>query len=843
MQEIKFTINGIPVTGQSGNTILEVAQKYGIAIPTLCHDRYLHPYGACRVCIVEDENRGTLHPACITPAAEGMNIWTDSVLVRDTRAVIVKLMIASHPDSCLVCEKGNRCALRQVAADLGIGRIEYYPMPHYTGTREANPFLLRDLSKCILCAKCIRADHELVVEGAIDYLERGFDARPATVHDGPLELSECTFCGTCLELCPTGALFEHEKPRKSTSSQKIATTCPLCACGCAYELEVSDNYVVGVRSGLPRSPNGVTLCVKGRFGYELVNHPHRLEKPLMRKDGELVATSWENALTAAATGIKDLITHHGPDSVAILCSPHCTNEEAFLLRHLSSRILQTTNLCCNTGMDMGALIDGMRETLGWAGSRHTFHDIEGAGSLLLIGTNPPASAPLLSYTIKRAIRNNRAHLVVIDPIENKLCRHASVWLRPKPATDEMVLWSLLGAIMQELSGKNPLPGELKEITRLCQQVSPENVENTTGIPFGHIKEAARLFCAAEKKVIVFGNGIIQQPRGKNLVRTICTISCLVERLTDREVILFPVLKQSNAIGCMHIGLLDHKTPETIFQEILANHIKGLWIVGDDPTVNLPGAQQILTALDKLEVLIVSDSFLSSTAKKAHVVFPVATFSENAGSITNMENRVQYIRPAMSPIGESLPGWMVISQIAHRLGTTFDFRSPQEILQRIIAEVPAFTTLTLPENIAAYSSHCLSAPKTPAKSVLYIPHTIEPISLTEPNYPLLLTTGSILFQLEAGHITSYSRRLSRITTDEYVELNAADASQMSISDHECIKLVSPSGEKLVKARCTERIPRGMAFLPLPFTRRSTVLPFSATGSGFKSIKIRIEKVSS
>ncbi len=843
MQEIKFTINGIPVTGQSGDTILEVAQKYGIAIPTLCHDRHLHPYGACRVCVVEDENRGTLLPACITLAAEGMNIRTDSLLVRDTRAVIVKLMIASHPDSCIVCEKGNRCALRQVAADLGIGLVEFYPMPRYTGTQEVNPFLLRDLSKCILCAKCIRADHELVVEGAIDYLERGFDARPATLHDWPLDRSICTFCGTCMELCPTGALFERDKPRVSTSPRRIVTTCPFCACGCAYELEVADNCVVGVRPGIPGSPNGVTLCVKGRFGYEYVNHPHRLQKPLIRKDGELVATSWENALTAAATGLKDLIALHGPESVAILCSPHCSNEEAFLLSLLSSRVLQTTNLCCNTGMDMGVLIDGMRETLGWNGSRHTFHDIEGAGSLLIIGTNPPASAPLLSYTIKRAVRNNRAHLIVIDPIENKLCRQASVWLRPKPATDEMVLSSLLGAIMQELSGKNSIPGELKEIRRLYQQVSPEDFEKTTGIPFGHIKEAARLFCAAEKKVIAFGNGIIQQPRGKNLVRMICTMSCLIEQLTNREVILFPVLKQSNAVGCMHLGLLETKTPETVFQEILAGHIKGLWIIGDDPAVNLPGAQQVLAALDKLALLVVADSFLSRSAQKAHIVLPVASFAENAGSITNMENRVQFMRPAINPIGESLPGWVIITQLANKLGAGLNFGSPVEILENIKTQVPAYADMVVSGNSATYSSHLLSTPATMAKQTLCVPQIGEPLSLPDPEYPFLLVLGSILFQLDAGHKTAHCRRLAKITTDEYAELNMDDAARMNISDHENIRLVSPAGEKLIKSRCTKKIPQGTVFLPLPFTRRSTLLPFSVSGSGFKNFKVRIEKVSS
>lgn len=846
MQKITFTINGIPVTGHAGNTILEVAQKYGVTIPTLCHDRHLNPYGACRVCLVEDEKRGALIPACITRAAAGMNIRTDSPRVRDTRAAIVKLMIASHPDSCIVCEKGNRCALRQVAADLGIGLVEFYPMPRFTGTQEVNPFLLRDLSKCILCAKCIRADHELVVEGAIDYLERGFDARPATVHDWPLERSACTFCGTCMELCPTGALFERDKPRISTSPRRMVSTCPFCACGCAYELEVSDNCVVGVRPGIPGSPNGITLCVKGHFGYEFVNHPHRLHTPLIKTPRGFVDTSWETALTTAATGIKNLIAQYGPDCVAILCSPHCTNEEAFLLYLLSSHILKTSNLCCNTGMDMRALIGGMRETLGFIGSGHTFQDIENATALLLIGTNPAESAPLLSYAIKRAVRKNGAHLVVIDPIENKLCRQAAVWLRPKPATDELVLLSLLGALLQELQGKKTIPQSLrvliKEISQRCQNLSPADIEKASGSWFEHIRQAARLFANADRKAIVFGNGIFQQPRAKQVVSIICTLGHLVEQLTGSKVILFPVLKQSNVAGCMHLGLLETKTPETIFQEILAGHIKGLWIIGDDPAVTLPGVQQVLAALDKLALLVVADSFLSRSAQKAHVVFPVATFAENTGSITNMENRVQFMHPAINPVGESLPGWVVITQLANKLGAGFNFGSPKEILENIKTHVPAYAAIAVPENSTTYSSHLLFTPAPTAKPTLGVPQIAEPISLPDPEYPFLLVLGSILFQLDTGHKTAHCRRLAKITTDEYAELNMDDAARLNISDHENIRLVSPAGEKLIKSRCTKRIPQGMVFLPLPFTRSSTLLPFSVSGSGFKNFKVRIEKVS-
>ena len=210
--------------------------------------------------------------------------------------MIVKLMLASHPDSCLVCDKGSRCQLRQIAADLGIGLLELQRIPQTATIEEANPFMERDMSKCILCAKCVRACQELVVEGAIDYFQRGFAARPATFNSVPLEKSECTFCGVCAALCPTGALLEKERAYHGTASKLVYTICPYCGCGCSISLEVKDNCVVGARPGKADTENGGTLCIKGSYGYDFIHSPDRLKRPLIKVNGAFQETSWERAL-------------------------------------------------------------------------------------------------------------------------------------------------------------------------------------------------------------------------------------------------------------------------------------------------------------------------------------------------------------------------------------------------------------------------------------------------------------------------------------------------------------------------------------------------------------------
>ena len=216
METIALTIDGKKIICPAGTSILEAAEQNGIKIPKLCHHPDLKPFGACRMCLVEDEKTGRLMASCVTPAAPEMVVQTATERIIKHRRNIVRLMIAEHPESCIVCSKGNRCQLRWVAAQLGVGETDLYHMPNYKPFEEANPFIIRDLSKCILCGKCIRADHELVAVGAIDYNLRGFSSRPATAHERGLEESSCTFCGTCVSMCPTGALSaKNSRDRKS----------------------------------------------------------------------------------------------------------------------------------------------------------------------------------------------------------------------------------------------------------------------------------------------------------------------------------------------------------------------------------------------------------------------------------------------------------------------------------------------------------------------------------------------------------------------------------------------------------------------------------------------------
>ena len=345
MDEISMAINGIRVSCPPGITILEAAEQNGIKIPKLCYHPDLKPFGACRLCLIEEEKSGRVMASCVTPVAAKMEVLTDSPRVIRHRKNIVRLMMAEHPESCVVCSKGNRCQLRGIAAEMGLGETGLYPIPNYKSIEQANPFIVRDLSKCILCGKCIRADHELVVAGAIDYNLRGFKSRPATLYDLPLEGSNCTFCGTCVSICPTGALSPKTTGYVGTPEKETLTSCGFCGVGCSILMGVADDRAVEINpSGLNGSVNGATLCVRGHFGHDFLNSGERLTQPMIREESDLKAASWDEALDRVASRFLAIKKDYGPQSIGFFGSSKCTNEENYLFQKMARVLFGTNNL-------------------------------------------------------------------------------------------------------------------------------------------------------------------------------------------------------------------------------------------------------------------------------------------------------------------------------------------------------------------------------------------------------------------------------------------------------------------------------------------------------------------
>ena len=332
------------MAAEEGNSILQAAEAAGFPIPTLCHHPALAPAASCRICVVEDESTGRLVTACDTRVREGMSVLLDTEKVRRARRAAIELIFSSHPVHCEVCEKNNACVLKELAVKEGINGRELSFVQDLRPVVDANPFYLRDLSKCISCGICIRACQEVQGAGVYEMRGTGNRARPSTAMDGSVDSSPCEYCGLCASLCPVGALMAKPFLHRGTEERRVVTTCPYCGVGCSLELKVRENRIIGVAAGVPASANGVSLCVKGRFGLDFVHHPDRLRKPLLRKDGELVEVEWEEALDAVASRLAEIREKHGPQAVAFLSSAKATNEENYLLQKFARAVVGTNNI-------------------------------------------------------------------------------------------------------------------------------------------------------------------------------------------------------------------------------------------------------------------------------------------------------------------------------------------------------------------------------------------------------------------------------------------------------------------------------------------------------------------
>lgn len=352
MEMVKLTINGREVEVPAGTTILKAAEQIGIKVPRLCYMEELTSVGACRLCVVEVKGARALVASCATAVAPGMEVQTHSPAVMDARKLILELLIANHPLDCLTCEKSGECELAEYCYEYGVKESPFKGEKHNYPVETSNPFIVRDLNKCILCGRCVRACEEITGQNCLDFAYRGFNSKVVPFYDTELVESNCVFCGQCVSVCPVGALSERQMVGKGRRWEltKVKTTCPFCGTGCNFDLNVKDGKVIGVTSNTSAPVNGRALCIKGRFGWDFVHNEKRLTKPLIKKDGKFVEASWDEALTLIATSLQEIKKKHGPDSFAALSSARCTNEENYLVQKFTRAVMGTNSVdhCART---------------------------------------------------------------------------------------------------------------------------------------------------------------------------------------------------------------------------------------------------------------------------------------------------------------------------------------------------------------------------------------------------------------------------------------------------------------------------------------------------------------
>jgi len=857
MGKVTITINGSRLSGRDGMTILNLAQENNIPIPTLCHHPLLTPTGACRICLVEDENSGQLIASCVTPITPGMAIKTDSPRVLEARRAFVELMLAEHPDSCLVCDKGNRCELRKLASELEVSQVRFKRLRRFYPLDDTNPFIERDLTKCIMCGRCIRACHEIQGVTAIDYAYRGFDIKPATPQDRGLIDSACVSCGLCVSMCPVGALSDKSTRYWSKETSKVQTICPYCGCGCSLYLSTRDQKIIGVSSCPENSVNGISLCVKGRYGFDFVHHQDRLKTPLIKRAGEFTPATWDEALDLVASKLSS----YKADELAVISSAKCTNEENYIAQKFARAILSTNNVDHCARLCHAPTVAGLVQSFGSGAMTNSMAEIGDASCILAIGTNTTEAHPIIALEIKRAV-DKGAKLIVANPREIDLVRWSHLWLQQQPGSDVALLMGMAKVIVDEGLVDKAFIDErcenLDAFKKSLEGFDLDFVERTTGVPKDKIAEAARVYATDRPSSILYAMGITQHSHGTDNVIATANLAMLTGNIGKPSTGVNPLRGQNNVQGACDMGALPNvypgyqaiaddnirakfeqawccslnPTPGLPITEMInaayRGEIKAIYLIGENPLLSEPDITHAKEALEKLEFLVVQDIFLSETAELADVVLPGTSFAEKDGTFTNTERRVQRVRKAIEPIGDSKPDWQITCQLGRGMGGKgFDFEHPSQIMDEIASLTPSYGGISYQRLEDGGLQWPCPTPEHPGTPILhsqqftrgkgrFIPLEYKPpMELPDKEYPLILTTGRSLYHFHTGTLTRKVEGLNVLKKEGEVEINPRDASKLGIADGEMVKVISRRGEVVARAKLTEVSPVGVVFMTFHF----------------------------
>jgi len=886
MEAITLTIDGVQVKTRKGATVLEAAQEAGIYIPTLCHDPDLEPYGACRLCVVEIEGMRGLPTACTMPATDGMVVHTDTPAVNQVRHTAVELLIADHPSDCLTCPKNQQCELQKVAAYLGITKQRFRKTTKSIPIDSSNPFFDRDLNYCILCGRCVRTCDEIMGVNAIEISSRGYASLPSTFGDKPLIQSTCVSCGECVVRCPVGALIPKDA-RQPT--REIETTCPYCGVGCGIYLGIRGGQVITVRGKRNGTVNKGILCVKGRFGIaEFVHHPERLTTPLVRRNGNFEETTWDEALDLVASKLAN----YKKDEVAVISSAKCTNEDNYVIQKFARAVLGTNNIDHCARLCHAPTVVGLVQSFGSGAMTNSINELRDAGCILAIGTNTTEAHPVIGLEIKRAV-DNGARLIVANPREIGLVRWADLWLRHNPGTDVALLMGMMRVIVDEgLFDPSFIEKRCENFDAFKESLKGFDLDVTeriTGVPKNQIVEAARTYATNKPSTILYAMGITQHSHGTDNVIATANLAMLTGNIGKPSTGVNPLRGHNNVQGACDVGALPNVYPgyqavsdpairgkfeaawgcalptepgltlTEIIDAAYEGKIKALYLIGENPALSEPEAKHAREALDRLEFFVAQEVFLSETARLAHVVLPAVTFAEKDGTFTNTERRVQRVRKAIEPIGNSKPDWWITCQIARRMGSKgFDFEHPSQIMDEIASLTPSYGGISYSRLEEGGLQWPCPTPEHPGTPILhteqftrgkgrFIPLEYKPaMELPDDDYPLILTTERSLYHFHTGTLTRKVKGLNILREEELVEINPRDASALGIADGEVVKVVSRRGEVVAKARVTEVSPPGVISMSFHFAESPTnfltnpALDPVAKIPEFKVCAVRVER---
>jgi len=853
---VTLNIDGRVLEVEAGTTILEAATQDGIRIPTLCYDKRLPPHGGSFFCAVEVKSNGRemLLPACITRVDEGMEVRTDTPRVREVRKTQLMLILKSHPLSCPTCDAAGDCRLQQFVREYEIPDLMFPRETREYHVDNKSPFIRFDMNVCIKCGLCVRICSEVQGENALSFVNRGTSLDVSPDFGRPLD---CEFCGQCAQICPVGAISSKwlAGAGRQFELEDTHTVCPFCSLGCTLTLRTKNRKIVYATSP-DNAPNQGMLCVKGRYGWPHVYSDKRLQKPLIRKNGELQEVDWDEALDFVAEGFMRIKRTAGPTHLAALGSARLTNEEAWVFNRFVRTVIATPHLDHGAGITYRAAVHGLKEAFGYPASTNSIREIRNSQLIVLLGadlteTNPVAKNEVIIATHPQ----NKGRVMVVDSVRTKLCERPGTVLLTAPGTEHLVAYGMLREILASghfpasalLNFEQPLDVLLASLNKY----SPEIVAKLTGVNADAIRQAAVEYADASTATIVLTASLYQRGNDVALARAAAALALVTGRIGKRFCGLHLLPDKANSQGAVDMGLVPDLLPGfqhlgdprararfeaawqaplsqeagldacNIIKQALAGRIVGLYVVGENPVETYPDRNKVQHALMSLDFLVVQDPFFTATAKMAHAVLPAACFSEKFGTYTSAERRIQCLRPVSEPMCAK-SDLDIFRTLAARMEKPFPhYAGPDQVMDEIAGAVEVYHGVSYKRLSTGGIQWPCAHVDDPGTEVLYAtgfptgkanilppPH----IDMPPPHNSSLCLLPRIA-KFHSGSLSRQNASLLKITPEGSAELNPHDMQAKGLEDGDLIRLVSHTGRSAeIIVRSSFRAPRGSVVVP-------------------------------
>ena len=876
---IKFFLDGREVAAEPGETIWQVANRCGTEIPHLCYSPApgYRADGNCRACMVEIEGERVLAASCIRKPSSGMKVKSASERAKQSRKLVFELLVADQPARATAHDPDSR--FWRWADRVGVDESRF-PVRTQPAPDRSHPAMAVNLDACIECTLCVRACREVQVNDVIGMAGRGHTEKIVFDFDDPMGESTCVGCGECVQACPTGALLEaslvDERNRSvGTHDREVDSVCPYCGVGCQITYKIKDDEILYV-DGRDGPSNQNRLCVKGRFGFDYVHHPHRLTQPMIRKDGvpkraddeidpanpwtHFRPATWEEALDRAASGLKRIRDQHGGKALAGFGSAKGSNEEAYLFQKLVRTGFGTNNVDHCTRLCHASSVAALMEGIGSGAVTAPFMAAKDAEVIIVIGANPTENHPVAATFFKNAVKRG-VTLIVMDPRGQTLKRHATHMLQFKPGRDVSLLSAMLNVIISEgLQDKQYVQAHTEEFEKLAENVKdfpPEKMAEICGIDADTIRVVARKYARARASIIFWGMGVSQHVHGTDNSRRLIALSLVTGQIGRPGTGLHPLRGQNNVQGASDAGLipmvypdyqavgdpkvreffeklwgtkLDPKPGLTVVEIMTATHegiVRGMYVMGENPAMSDPDAEHAREALAKLEHLVVQDIFLTETARYADVVLPASAWPEKVGTVSNTNRQVQMGRKALPLPGDAREDLSIIIDLAKRLGLPWTYTHPRDVFAEMKRAMPSLDNITWErlerESSVTYPCDAEDKPgneivfgdgfPTPSGRGKLVPvQLVPPAEEPDEAYPMVLTTGRQLEHWHTGAMTRRASVLDDLEPEAVASLAPGDLRRMGLKPGAKIRVATRRGAIELKARADGAIPPGMIFIP-------------------------------